>query len=138
MLLSGNTQATGQYFVMKYRTDHMSVGELWANTVENSHSNGKANKMLSYITDGEWHIIIADLSKEMPNYIKADEEGKYTIQWCRIDILNSHASEGYFDIAYIAICDDPADITSILQDGDAEFCPHFKAIDPAYEDTHVP
>lgn len=121
ILLTGNQNVTGQYVVIKYRTDHMASGEFWANTVENSHSTGKANFSMKYVTDGEWHIAVIDLSEKIKSYVKANEKGEYVIQWSRIDHLNITASEGYFDIGFVAFCDDIGDLREYI---DPEICEH--------------
>jgi hypothetical protein len=110
----------------------MTSGEFWANTTENGHSGGKANFNMSFINDSEWHIMIVDLSKYISSYIQADGEGKYTIQWSRIDLLNSKADSGYFDIAYAVYCDDLSEVASVLQEGDNALCPHYAAATPVY------
>ena len=145
--MAGNTDVTGKYVIIKYRTDHATGGEFWANTTHNGHEGmvdgvmkpGVANFNASFAPDGEWHIIICDLSKQISKYVLPDENGNYTIQWARIDLLNEKASEGYFDIAYIAFCDDLSKMASITQNGDTELCPHVKADAPTYTedgDTH--
>ena len=126
--MSGNTDVTGKYLVIKYRTDHATSGEFWANTTENGHSGGKANFSASFVADSNWHLMIVDLSTSINNnYVKAAEDGTYTIQWARIDLLNATADAGYFDIAYIAFTDDLSKVASIMQDGDSKLCSHITA-----------
>ena len=132
--LVGNTAVTGQYLVIKYKTDHMTNVQLWANTLANGHDNGKANFYNNgFIADGEWHILILDLSKELTAYVKAAEDGTYTIQWARIDILDGAKDAGYFDIGFIALTDDLTKIQSVLLDGDTAYCTHAVAAEPIYE-----
>ena len=135
MLLEGNTEVTGQYLVMKYRTDHMGYIEVWANTTENGHSSGKSKLGESTISDGEWHIAIMDLSKRLSGYVKADGEGKYTVQWSRIDIFNGKGTEGYFDLAWVIYCDDVNDIKFAMTEEDAAICPHIIAENAEYTDN---
>ena len=132
MFLEGNTAETGKYLVFKYRTDNQKEVQVWANTTMNGHSNGASNFYYNTITDGNWHIAIIDLSAHLNSYVKADENGKYTIQWSRIDILDGEKTSGYFDIAYLAYTSDPADFASILQDGDKALCTHIIAENPVY------
>ena len=115
--MSGNSDVTGQYMILKYRTDHMSEGQFWANTTENGPSGGQSRKTVSYNAEDEWTIVIIDLSKLIPDYVK-ESNGTYTIKWARIDLLDTAASSGYFDIAYLAFADDINDFNSILQPGD--------------------
>ena len=130
--LAGNTDVTGQYIIIKYRTDHMKSAELWANTTENSHSNGASKFSATFVADNEWHLAIYNLAEKVNNHVKPNEDGTYTIQWARLDMLDSQASEGYIDIAYIAICDDLSKFASIAQEGDTELCPHIKATNATY------
>ena len=133
-LFEGNTEVTGKYFIIKYRTDHVTKFQLWANTTDNGHSGGRANYEQAAIADGEWHMLVIDLSVNLSNYVKADENGAYTIQWGRIDLLDGEFSEGYFDVAYIVYCDDPTEVTSVLQAGDKQICTHIQAEDAKYTD----
>ena len=121
-----NKQPTGNYFIMKYRTDHMTNGELWANTEVVGDSNGQAMTYVRYTTDGEWHILVIDLAKAIGNYVKPYATDKYAIQWARIDLLNNTASSGYFDIAYILYCDKISDAAKFLDEKDAAYCTHIK------------
>ena len=117
--------ATGNYMVIKYRTDSQKSVQIWANTTEHGHSGGKSNFYKNFSNDNEWHIMIIDLAKENSTYVKADAEGKYTIQWSRIDLLDGKATEGYIDIAYIVFTSDLKKIGYALQEGDTEICSHF-------------
>ena len=115
---------TGRYLVIKYRTDHMTRGEVWANTTIQSHSSGKSNFGKVYITDENWHIEVIDLSLAIPDYVKADADGNYYILWSRIDFLNNNADTGYFDIGFIAYCSELSQLSGVLDEADREFCPH--------------
>ena len=128
----GNTQVTGKYFVLKYRSDHMNNVQIWANAVENGHDGGKANFYQAVNGDGNWHIAIIDLSTKLSTYVKPDDNGNYTVQWSRIDLLDGTGSSGYFDIAFAVFCDDLADVAGIVSDGDAAYCSHIASSDPTY------
>ena len=132
MLLEGNTEATGNFLIIKYKTDHMKSVQFWANTTDNGHGGGKATSYFGTVNDGNWHIMALDLSKEMPTYVVADGDGKYTIQWSRIDLLDGKGTEGYFDIAFVAFCDDIAEASSMLTDGDVKFCSHLTPETPVF------
>ena len=125
MFLDGNTKETGRYMIIKYRTNKTSSLESWANTTQNGHSGGSANHYPSNVmTDGTWHIMIYDWATIKPNHVKADANGKYIIQWSRVDIMNDGAAAGnYFDLAWVAYCDDLTDMLPILED-DQYICPH--------------
>lgn len=116
---------TGNYMILKYRTDHMSSGEIWANTGSTADAGGNAGFRQAFETDGEWHIIVFDLSVKLPSYVKRNSDGRYTIQWARFDILNNSASQGYFDLAYILFCDDLNDAIEIVGEKDAAYCTHY-------------
>ena len=133
-LLSGNTEVTGQYMVIKYRTDHASSVAIWANTEDNGHDGGKANFGYSVKPDGKWHLEIIDLSSRLSTYVKPNKNGEYIVQWARIDALDGEATAGYFDIAYIAFTDDISKISSIVQEGDRDLCSHVVAKNPVYAD----
>ena len=124
MLLNGNTSVTVKYLVIKYRTDHMSSGQIWANTTSNGHDNGSAKFSEQYATDDDWHVLAIDLSQALPSHVKADANGKYTVQWSRIDVLDTNASTGYFDLAYAVYCDDITDAHTFLSESDKALCSH--------------
>jgi hypothetical protein len=115
--------ATGQYFVLKYRApEQIGYIQLYAGT--NSDSAGKggvfslegpshATKPL-FIADGEWHIVVIDLSKAMSGFT-ADAGGKFTAKHLRLDLFNfdralEDGKTTYVDIAYAALCDDYTEI----------------------------
>ena len=124
MLLSSNTQVTGQYVVIKYRTDHSTSGNFWANTTENGHSNGKANFSFAFSNDEQWHIIVYDLAAKLATYVKPDADGDYIIQWSRFDMLDATASTGYIDLAWIMFCSDLTDAQSVVSEADQAICAH--------------
>ena len=117
---------TGKYFIIKYRTDHMSGGQIWANTLEAGPANGSAQFVKAFNTDGNWHLAIVDLSTSLPNFVKSDANGNYAIQWARFDILDNSAANGYFDVAFIVFCDDVTDIKSLVNDSDLSNCTHYR------------
>ncbi len=108
---------------MKYRTDHMNLGEIWANTKAASHENGKAYILQNFEADGKWHILIVDLVEAFPNTVQ--EGGKHALKYFRIDFLNTQASKGYFDIAYVALCNDLSKANKYVPDEDQNICPHY-------------
>ena len=138
--MSGNTGVTGQYLIIKYRTDHVTAVDIWANTTENGHHTyvdgvkveGAAYGNITFIPDGEWHVVIYDLSSIIKQYVKANDAGEYVIQWARIDLLNGQSNGGYIDLAYLALCDNPAKAANIIHKGDGKYCSHVKAANPTY------
>ena len=125
-----STEVTGQYIILKYRTDHMKQIELFATT--EGGTNGSAHIYPTLKADNEWHIIIINLADQLSSYVKPKENGTYVLTWARIDILDTTASTGYFDIAWMVTCDDPAEVIPMMQEGDIALCPHAIAIDPEY------
>lgn len=142
VFLTGNEAVTGQYMVIKYRTDHSGANrpQLWANTTYNGHSAyvdgvltaGVASGYVDFTADSEWHIQIIDLSKVISKYVLPNDNGEYVIKWARIDLLDKSASEGYIDLAFIALTDDLSEVGSILLDGDEDYCPHYIADDAVW------
>ena len=111
-----NLESTGQYVVIKYRiqgdsTVKLSALEVFTNTFDTNvaYDNGKANTdyyMLNH--DGEWHVVVLDVSKMLSNYVKADEAtGTYLLKVLRVDFFSKEiAADIYVDYAYIGIADD--------------------------------
>lgn len=120
---AAKTKTQGRYLIMKYRTDHMSMGEIWANTKEASHANGTAKYLQAYRTDGNWHIMIVDLEAAIPSFVSSGNS--YMLKFFRIDFLNTRASSGYMDIAYVALCNKLSDANEYISDEEQSICDHF-------------
>ena len=120
--------STGQYVVFKYRIQSdskVSLGafEMFTNTFSPSASydNGNGNTdyyMLNY--DGEWHVVIMDMAKLLPDYVKPNEEtGEYLLQHLRFDFFDSGINDDiYVDFAYIGIADSLDKIYTYAADED--------------------
>ena len=117
---------TGNYMIIKYRTDHMTSGEIWANTGTTADAGGQAGFNQKFQADGKWHILVLDLSLKLSAHVKRNTEGRYTIQWARFDILNTTAANGYFDLAYVLFCDNINDAFEIVGEKDAAYCTHYE------------
>ena len=117
-LFSGNTDVTGQYLIIKYRTSS-SLGymEIYASTEVDGAGDAQnlggyfapdSGKGL-YLKDGDWHVIAIDLSEAMKDTaFAANGEGKYVAKFVRLDLFNvskSNTEECSIDIAYIGMCD---------------------------------
>ena len=126
-----STEVTGQYLIFKYRTDHVLQVELFATT--EGGTNGQAHIYPTLVHDEQWHIVVINLADQLPSYVLPEEDGTYVLTWSRIDIFDSEASEGYFDMAWMVTCDDPSEVASIMQKGDIDLCPHVLAAEPEYE-----
>ncbi len=123
-LLSSNKSATGQYLVIKYRaTQQVGSIQIYTST-ENASAAESGTKHLYgeggtgnglFIADGEWKIVIIDLSKAIKTF-SAAENGDYYATHLRLDLFNfSKPQEGgetaYVDLAYVGLC---KDYTAIL------------------------
>lgn len=112
-----NITVTGQYFVLKYKTNIQEnpYFEIFTSTQNTSPKGTDAISVISagnglYLADGEWHIVIIDLSK-CGNTFAPAEDGTYIANYLRLDTSNSHGeyaiTEGlYTDIAYVGLTDD--------------------------------
>lgn len=111
----------GQYMVIKYRTSLSGERfEVYAGTEQFSPSGssmltiGTADR--GYSNDGQWHILIVDLSL-LAGY-NAASDGKYYPKHIRFDILNtSHSSTSdSVDVAYFGVGTSIEDLLSIESD----------------------
>lgn len=108
---NGNNKMTGQYAVIKYRVpstvteDHYF--QLFTST-QNDQPEAADNLNIpssTIVKDGEWHVIIVDISKEIATY-KANDSGEYAAKYVRFDIFNVQMSKtSYVDIAYFGIAE---------------------------------
>ena len=117
-LFSDNTEVTGQYLIIKYRTSS-SVGymEIYASTEVGGAGDAQKlggyfapdNGKGLYLKDGEWHVIAIDLSEAMKDTaFAANGDGEYVAKFVRLDLFNvskSNTEECSIDIAYIGMCD---------------------------------
>ena len=111
-VMSGNTKVTGQYLVLRYRASKpCGYIEIYTSTEKDGAASGHnfyitADKYLLQ-TDNEWHNVVIDLSKVIPDYFKANSKGEYIAKYLRIDLFNLGkftTDELYIDIAYIGFC----------------------------------
>ena len=110
ILVFSNTQniETGKYVVIKYRVSANNSEKL--DYIENFMSTtNKAPTAGEYagfnvVEDGEWHVAVLDMSTIKPSIVKADSDGKYRIQYLRVDVFNKRLPEDVtIDIAYVGI-----------------------------------
>ena len=112
---------TGQYAVLKYRVPttnstsfygfdvFASTTKSWPEGVDDFY-----NSRRTIVEDGEWHVLIIDLSS-VPSVVASDD-GSYTLKYIRFDIMNSSnpiAKTDYIDIAYFGISDSLEDICAL-------------------------
>ncbi|MBQ9749298.1 MAG: hypothetical protein IJV87_01785 [Clostridia bacterium] len=96
---------TGQYLVMKYRTNSASLKNfnIFASTSEYSAQDGAVRFENSHlISDGEWHITYIDLSQM--SSVTPSADGKYYLKYFRLDMTEAMAVGETIDIAYVGLC----------------------------------
>ena len=115
---------------MKYRTTSESYVVCAFNTL--GGLDGAAMKGININNDGNWHILVVDLSAYMPTYVQKNNDGEYVLKWARFDILDKKAETGSIDIAYVAITDNLAGVAAMIQEGDAAICDHKVVSNPVW------
>ena len=106
----GGTEATGQYFVMKYRlpsTNNRKYGylEFFASTVDASAaSRNQFSISKGLINDGEWHVLVIDLASWGKSCIAPADDGTYKLNFVRLDIFNEYYTDGNtFELEYTGL-----------------------------------
>lgn len=140
---------TGQYAVIKYRiptTNSVSFsGFDFFSSTSKTGATGNGDWYGAYgtaIADGEWHVLVADLSS-VTEYV-ANEDGTYRAKYMRFDVMNSSktiAETDYIDIAYFGISDSLEDICKLNMDMDTIIFSQdktVKAIDPKMGEVTIP
>lgn len=111
-MLSGNTSVTGDYLVLKYRVPSdnekkMVSWNFFTSTVNDTASGADshwAQNML--ISDGEWQVLVIDMSMRNSDSFIANGDGTYTAKYLRLDIFNEAVTENtVVDLEYIAFYD---------------------------------
>ena len=112
------TDISGKYLVIKYRVPNSnteSVGhfQIWSST-QTSSAVEAGSFTYSPVADGEWHVVVFDLSKSSLKSFTANDSGDYCARFVRLDIFNKQFfdEETHIDIAYIGM--DP-DIMKICE-----------------------
>ena len=107
---------TGNYLVIKYRASE-SLGEgnyfqIFTNTVSLKPQGPDNFDIREIVTDGEWHMVIADLTaQDLPTFAP-DYNGDYIPGFLRFDVFNK-VTDGYIDIAYVGLSDSLEDICAM-------------------------
>ena len=98
---------SGQYLAIKYRVpstnaETLSTWEIFAST-ENTKPTEGDNFFVSFVQDGEWHVLVIDLSKtQLDAFIAKDDV--YCVQYLRIDFFNrAYSQNPEIDIEYVGI-----------------------------------
>ena len=117
----GGEVATGQYMVIKYRTSSAPTTgrfNIYASAGVDAIENDYKNLSYSYgfIGDGKWHTLVMDLSaasayKPDAYTVKPATDGKYYINWVRLDALRlCFADTSKVEFEYIGFCDELSDV----------------------------
>ena len=125
-----NLTATGKYLFMKYKTftEGMYI-QIFTATDKTGPDGGRVYKLndgKDIFADGEWHLLIIDLT-ECISAIAPAEDGQYYLQHFRMDF---EYEEGVsIEIAYIGLTDEIKDIADYAQATETEdslkaVCPH--------------
>ena len=109
-----DTVATGQYFVIKYRTNSTGVlaATLFASTTQDGAKgvlNADFAPMNQFFGDNEWHVAVIDLASVCAGGVTA-VDGVYYVNFIRLDLTNRLAAGEILDIAYAGFCDSLDDI----------------------------
>ena len=107
--------AKGQYLVVKYRIPKENADkfdfEFFSSTVDSGAQAGASFFAKELVRDGEWHVLIADLSAQGLPTFKANADDKYAPLYLRFDVFNNPVcAESWVDIAYVGIADSLTDI----------------------------
>ena len=144
-VMTGNTQHTGQYLFIKYRipTEYSTLNyfEIFTSTV-NAHFVGGDNFKVNVTQDGEWHVVIVDVSQKLDaTKFGRNSEGRYLAKYLRIDVFDAAPSAGmYVDIAKAGFADN-LDVIYKEICSDMEFVTvvgtNTEKIDPATGKTYI-
>ena len=101
------TAESGQYLVFKYRVpsnnkEQLNPMEIYISTINKAPMSDDSLSFVP-IQDGEWHVVVLDISKfAHPSFTESD--GKYYCQYMRFDFFNKKFTESVeLDIAYIGM-----------------------------------
>ncbi len=123
-LINGNTTSyAGQYLVMKVRIGENGLGQsyltYYASTTAGALAAG-AQVDAKVSEDGQWHVIVIDLSERIANpdsYFVA-ENGTYYTRYLQLRPFSGAQTKAeaddYMDISYIAFCDSLDDLKDIV------------------------
>ncbi len=115
-----NTKATGQYLVFKYRfpaentLKKVSLQFYLSHEKSSATSEAEALNGIPAVADGNWNIIVVDLSEVKPSGgFEPAADGTYSAKFLRFDCLNQKTpTTDCIQIAYVGMADD---LDSILE-----------------------
>lgn len=107
--------SVGRYLVVKYRIPKENADkfefEFFSSTENSGAQAGESFYTRELLRDGDWHVLIVDMSAQSLPTFKADANGNYAPQYLRFDVFNTPVSaDCYVDIAYVGIADSTVDI----------------------------
>jgi hypothetical protein len=103
---------TGQYLAIKYRMPETNSKktsiQIYISTVNKGANESDCVTIAkdALANDGEWPVVIVDLSKENGSF-KPNESGEYVVLYARLDVFNGGPFDESFciDYAYVGIAD---------------------------------
>ena len=112
LMMNGNTQHTGQYLYLKYRIPSgsgystLSAMEIFTSTV-NPHFVAGDNFTINVTQDGEWHVVIVDVSQKLStDKFGKNSEGRYIAKYLRVDVFEQKTGTGmYAEFAAMGFAD---------------------------------
>ena len=129
IVVNTDGRETGQYLILKYRSivaDELKsnvILQFFTSTVNEKAMAGDSFELVDQvISDGEWHVIVLDVSSYRKNSIAPDENGAYKLKHLRFDPVNGINDTNHrIDIAYIALHNDLDEILKFVgESGDTE------------------
>ena len=112
-------KATGQLLVFKYRVPEevtsMSKNiEVFASTSNTAPTEGDSLLIGNFVSDGNWHVMVIDLSK-IPSYNESN--GEFYAKYVRVDVINGkYQSDSYVDVEYFGLHDSLEEILTLNAD----------------------
>ena len=124
MIFGNNQTPSGQYVVMKFRIpnnnpDKLGYWNFFCSTVNDGPTGSDAfygeNEQIP--ADGQWHVIVLDLSARENETFSPAEDGTYIAKYLRFDVFNGAVSDNTsYDVAYVAMSDSLDDILKFNSD----------------------
>jgi hypothetical protein len=88
--------------------------EIFASTKNSGETAGDSIQIGNFVSDGEWHVMVIDLSR-IATFNEND--GTYGAKYIRFDIVNGNRqSDAFVDVEYFAIHDDLDEIYAFNSD----------------------
>ena len=118
---SDGDKISGQYIVLKYRvptTNSKQVYiEFFVSTENGKPTTGDGFGFSNNPCDGEWKVVVIDVSARNHPTFKPDDNGEYSATYLRLDYFNGTIPEtDYIDIAYVGMCDTIEEICELNAD----------------------